>query len=113
MLYNSETKGFGLYYIIIQNKNVQEKLYELLVAEHMSSSVKLVALQGTFVTVVFVSSSRLQLAKVLLLIFTSLIVKTVLSLLPFYFIALHSSVEYPVGMEHFIGWGRDVSKLVN
>ena len=48
MLYNSETKGFGLYYIIIQNKNVQEKLYELLVAEHMSSSVKLVALQGTF-----------------------------------------------------------------
>ncbi|XP_028392294.1 protein virilizer homolog isoform X2 [Dendronephthya gigantea] len=53
---------------MLVNKNVQEKLYELLVAEHMSSSVKLVALQ-----------------------------------------ALHSSVEFSVGMEHFIGWNGEGS----
>ncbi|CAB3997684.1 Hypothetical predicted protein [Paramuricea clavata] len=50
---------------MLVNLNVQEKLNDLLIAEHMSSSVKLVALQ-----------------------------------------ALHSSVEYPLGMEHFIGWDR-------
>ena len=29
-----------------------------------------------------------------------------------FIVALHSSVEYSVGMEHFIGWHKDVSKTV-